>query len=182
MEGLFLCRNAGLTRGRFSKANRYLTRLPLPSVYRRLKDPSLMKRLLFFFVALFFFSCEPNPINLYNKMEGTWVLEKMQYTDVANQTQVITKPYWLLLMGYPERAGILKTDSTSYVVRQYSFGNGLFDLTLDKQRQLTGALIGKVQVYQYTLKGNTLTFSVDKEFDYPAGKLLKNVSYTFRKK
>ena len=85
-------------------------------------------------------------------------------------------------MGYPERAGILKTDSTSYVVRQYSFGNGLFDLTLDKQRQLTGALIGKVQVYQYTLKGNTLTFSVDKEFDYPAGKLLKNVSYTFRKK
>ena len=65
---------------------------------------------------------------------------------------------------------------------QYNFGKETCDLMVEPQRQLTGAMIGKVQVYQYTLKGNTLTFLTDKEFDYPASKLLKNVSYTFQKK
>ncbi|MFN3382126.1 MAG: hypothetical protein ACK41O_21920 [Runella zeae] len=127
-------------------------------------------------------SCKPDYVKVGKKLEGSWRLERFQYTDATNQLIVIQKPP-SIIMNFTDskRNGVLSVGSVSYPF-EYNFGPDECNIDVKEETTLPLEVIGKVQVYWYTfIDKKNIKFSIDKEYDYANKKVIKNVEYIFSK-
>jgi hypothetical protein len=142
-----------------------------------------MKHLALITVLFFFFSCEPSYMKVEDKLEGSWKLADFSYTDSSGKS-VSKSPssIEITFLGTDTRKGVSKAPSGEFAFA-YSFGPDRCNLDFTDKRALPLEMIGKVQVYTYTLDGrNTLRFSIENEYDYVNSQVLRDVSYTFVRK
>lgn len=128
------------------------------------------------------FSCKPDYVTVGKKLEGSWRLERFQYTDENNRLIVVdTPPAIALNFTDSKRNGILSLgiDSRSF---EYNFGPDQCNIDVADETTLPIEAIGKVQVYSYAFRDKkNIQFFIDKEYNYSTKKIIKNVEYTFVK-
>ncbi|AEI49969.1 hypothetical protein [Runella slithyformis] len=128
-------------------------------------------------------SCKPDYVTVGKKLEGSWHLERFQYTDTNNQLLVIDAPPKIILnFTDSKRNGTLSVSSASYPF-EYNFGPDQCNIDVKDETTLPLEAIGKVQVYSYAfIDKKNIKFTIDKEYHYTAKKVIRNVQYTFSKK
>lgn len=137
---------------------------------------------LFLMLLLVGISCKPDYVTVGTKLEGSWRLERFQYTDSNNRLIVVdTPPAIVLNFTDSKRNGILSLgiDSRSF---EYNFGPDECNIDVKDEATLPLEAIGKVQVYSYAFRNKkSIQFSIDKEYHYATKQIIKNVEYTFSK-
>ena len=110
-------------------------------------------------------SCKPDYVTVGKKLEGSWRLERFQYTDVNNQLIVInTPPAVILNFTDSKRNGTLSVGSGSYPF-EYNFGPDECNIDVKDENTLPLEAIGKVQVYSYAfINKKNIQFSIESTF------------------
>ncbi|AXE17629.1 hypothetical protein DR864_07720 [Runella rosea] len=137
---------------------------------------------LFLLLGIIGISCKPDYVTVGKKLEGSWRLERFQYTDTNNQLIVNDAPPKIILnFTDSKRNGNLSVGSVSYPF-EYNFGPDQCNIDLQDETTLPLEAIGKVQVYSYAFKDKkNIQFTIDKEYHYTTKRVIKNVEYFFSK-
>ncbi len=134
------------------------------------------------FILTVSFSCKQKHERIYDRLEGSWELKKLEYFDESGKLVTISNSSAkITFFDTRERKGVLKIDNNSYNLI-YNFGYEQCNLGFDDQRVLPIDAIGKVNVYKYRfIDKKTIEFNIDKEYDYTDKQIIYDVKYTFAK-
>lgn len=133
-------------------------------------------------------SCKDETERLYETMDGTWKLSRMEYLDSTGIVKIIEDSETMLIFSFNNDLMITSTGQQIIGKDTLVFGyrvspddaNFLFALPDIKKMPIDA--IGRVQVYDFQkISKKKVEFSIGQEYDFITGGLYKNVLYQFTK-
>lgn len=132
-----------------------------------------------FFLSVCLWSCKPEHVKVYERLEGTWQLESLSYTNTNRKPVVIFNEQYQITFTDKGHKGILSIDGKKYSF-SYNFGDGMCNLAFQNQIGLPADAIGKVNMYSFSFNGKKkIRFSTEQEYNYVDKELFYDVEYAF---
>lgn len=144
-----------------------------------------MKAIAFFLTTILFvinsWSCKPDHVKVYERLEGVWQLENLRYTTSGGEPVVISNPQYKITFIDKGHKGTLSIDENEYPF-SYNFGDGICNLAFQNQIGLPSDAIGKVNMYAFSFYGKkNIKFNAEEEYNYVGKESFYDVEYTFTK-